>query len=222
MQEIVTLNKITPQRLRIYKWLTVLIGVSVLFVFGVNFCMIWTMSSHVKTSLKDIPEMDFCLVLGAHPYSEAVSNRLATAAELYREGKVRHILISGDNGRTSYNEPGEMREMLKRLGVSEKDITLDYAGFRTLDSMYRAKNVFGINKMVIVTQDFHAHRSQYLAKNSGINSWVYVAKETSAKDYNNFRESLARVKAFIDMGVGKEAKFPGPKEHIELAELTKK
>ena len=85
--------------------------------------------------------------------------RIDAAYDLYSNGKVRHILISGDNSRQFYNEPEEICAELIRRGVPREAMTLDYAGFRTYDSVYRALHVFGVKDMVIVTQNFHAART---------------------------------------------------------------
>ena len=90
------------------------------------------------------------------------------AAQLYREGKVRHLLVSGDNGRKEYDEPTSMRDALVKRGVPESAITLDYAGFRTLDSMARASLVFGLRRCTVVTDDFHLARALFLAQAQGV------------------------------------------------------
>ena len=90
--------------------------------------------------------------------------RILAAVELYKAGKIKYILISGDNRKKDYNEPEEMKKALIQKGVPAKFIYLDYAGFRTLDSVVRAKEVFGQNQLTIISQRFHNERAIYLAE----------------------------------------------------------
>jgi SanA protein len=191
-------------------------GGALLIIFGLNLLVVLSTEADVKTQLSDIEEKNFCLLLGANPYGEAVYKRVKAVVALYNGGKVKHVLVSGDNGRQQYNEPEEMKRQLIVAGIPEKDITLDYAGFRTYDSLYRAKYVFGVDSMVIVTQPFHANRSQFIAGNVGVKSEVYVAEETSGVYYNRLRESLARCLAVIDAMTNKKAHFSGPPEFIQI------
>ena len=158
--------------------------------FLVNFYIVATSSSAIYDAADKIPDAQVGLILGAAPYSEAVENRVAAAVELYKLSKVKHFIISGDNSRKTYNEPEAIKNLLISAGVPSGIITLDYAGFRTLDSVYRAKYVFGVDNLIIVTQKFHSSRAQYLAGSLDIKSTVFVAERTSAYEYNKFREYL--------------------------------
>ena len=116
------------------------------------------------------------LVLGAGVYgdgepTEILQGRLRTALALFREGKVRWILVSGDNRHPSYNEPQAMRRWLLKQGVPATRIVSDYAGLRTWDSLKRAQAVFGQRRLVIVTSDFHLPRALYLAERMGLEAW---------------------------------------------------
>ena len=93
-------------------------------------------------------------------------DRVETAAELYRQGKVEKLLMSGDNRFVDYNEPEAMRQYALQLGIPDEDIVLDYAGRRTYDTCYRAGAIFGVKKVILVTQLFHLPRAIYLATNS--------------------------------------------------------
>ena len=179
-----------------------------------NFHVIQSTKTQVFSQIAQLPDSKFCLVLGANPYSEACQNRLSAAAELYKKGKVKHILVSGDNSRKDYNEPVEMKKDLIRMGVIAGDITVDYAGFRTLDSIYRAKNVFNVHEMIIVTQEFHANRAVYLANAHKVEAVAYTADKTQFEKINKTRELAARMMALLDVIIRREAHFTGPFEPI--------
>ncbi|MFT5513206.1 MAG: SanA protein [Bacteroidia bacterium] len=173
----------------------------------------------VFAELSDIPSKKTALVLGTsyknrngyvNPYFH---HRMVAAAELYKAGKVKYILVSGDNGRLGYDESTDMMEMLVSLGVPANVIYLDFAGFRTLDSVVRCKEVFSQNEIVVVSQEFHNQRAVFLSKANGLDAVAYNAKDIPMK-YGfavHVREKLARVKAVIDVVIGKEPKFLGPK-----------
>lgn len=166
-----------------------------------------------------IPQNKVGLLLGTSPKLKNGNNnlyfdyRILAAVELYKAGKIKYILISGDNRREEYNEPEEMKKALMQKGVPEKFIYLDYAGFRTLDSVVRAKEVFGQNQLTIISQRFHNERAIYLAEKNGINAIGYNAKDVNAYAglKTNIRELLARVKMFIDLAIDKQPHFLGEK-----------
>lgn len=145
---------------------------------------------------------------GGNPY---FNHRIAAALELYRAGKVRHLLLSGDNGTMSYNEPREMRRALMAAGVDSARITLDFAGFRTLDSMVRAKKVFGQQRFTVISQHFHNERAVYLARHLGIEAIGFDARDPQSWWGPRvwLRERLARVKVFIDLLMGTQPRFLG-------------
>ena len=178
----------------------------------------------VYTSSAIIPEAPVALLLGTAKTFQGYPNafytrRIEAAAELYHSGKVRGILISGDNGRSDYNEPEDMREDLILSGVPPEFITLDYAGFRTLDSIVRAKEVFGQSRLTIVSQRFHVERALYLAKEHGIDAIGYVAGDPLSRNSRlrvRAREILARTAAVLDASVGRRPRFLGKSEYVTL------
>lgn len=180
-------------------------------------------SSKLYTEVNEIPENDTGLLLGTSPKLKNGNNnlyfdyRILAAVKLYKAGKIKYILISGDNRKKDYNEPEEMKKALMQKGVPEKVIYLDYAGFRTLDSVVRAKEVFGLNRFTIISQRFHNERAVYLAEKNGINAIGYNAKDVEAYAglKTNIRELFARVKMFIDLAIGKQPRFLGEKVIIE-------
>lgn len=175
-------------------------------------------SYEVYSNVISVPNRETALVLGTGKFlngnrpNKYYWGRIDAAFDLYKSGKVSKILISGDNSSPDYNEPEMMKADLIGKGVPARDITLDYAGFRTLDSIRRAKNVFGVDSPVIVTQYYHAKRALYLCKSSGItNATAYEAPADVPFTYklrNNSREALAWIKAWIDINIlKKKAKF---------------
>lgn len=178
----------------------------------------------VHSSVAEVPEASVALLLGTAKLHYGRANlfygpRIAAAAELFKAGKVRGILVSGDNSRVDYSEPEDMRDDLVAAGVPARFITLDYAGFRTLDSLVRAKEVFGQTEIVVVSQAFHLERALYIAARHGITARGYVASDpTSRRHYmkTRAREILARTAAVLDILVGRDPKFGGPKVNVAL------
>lgn len=160
------------------------------------------------------------LVLGAGVRSnreptQILEGRLKTALELYSENKISWILVSGDNRTIYYNEPQAMRRWLERNGVPPERIVSDYAGRRTYDSLKRTKMVFGQEKIVVATSDFHIARALYLAKRMGIDAYGVASETKSAGRMSDarlwFREYMARHKAVWDVWFPPSPKL-GPKE----------
>ncbi|CAM1339949.1 SanA/YdcF family protein [Tenacibaculum aestuarii] len=142
--------------------------------------------------------------------------RLDAAVELYKAGKIDFILVSGDNGSKGYDEPTDFKNDLIEAGIPENKIYLDYAGFRTLDSVVRVKEVFGQPSITIISQKFHNERALYLAQHFEIEAIGFNAKGVSGKKALKIqlREYLARVKVFVDILLGVDPKFLG--EPIEI------
>ncbi len=142
--------------------------------------------------------------------------RIEAAAELWKAGNIRGFIVSGDNGAENYNEPEDMKQALIKKGVPAEKIVCDYAGFRTLDSVVRLKEVFDVTEVVFVTQKFHNERAAYLAEKEGIDFIGLNAQAVSgnAAKKTNTREYLARVKMLLDTLVSKSPKFLGDKEEL--------
>jgi vancomycin permeability regulator SanA len=143
---------------------------------------------------------------------------------LYRAGKVRHLLVSGDNHIASYDEPEDMRASLIAAGVPAGAITCDYAGFRTLDSVVRAKEVFGLSHCTIISEEFHCPRALWIARQRGLDAIAFAAPDVGLKSWSlraNVREQLARSWCAVDLYLLHCApKFLGPKETILLTAAT--
>ncbi|GAA4236330.1 ElyC/SanA/YdcF family protein [Postechiella marina] len=143
--------------------------------------------------------------------------RIDATLKLYKSKKIDFILISGDNGNKTYDEPTDFKEELISKGIPEEKIFLDYAGFRTLDSIVRAKKIFGQENITIISQQFHNQRAIYLAKHHNINAIGFNAKDVSASSGFKVRarEYLARTKVFIDILLGVKPKFLGKQVEIK-------
>jgi SanA protein len=140
--------------------------------------------------------------------------------ELYKKSKIKYVIISGDNSKSTYDEPTDMKNELVKRGIPESVIFLDYAGFRTFDSVIRAQKVFSQTEFTVISQQFHNERAIVIARHYGIKAIGYNAKDVTA--YNGFktkvREKFARVKLFLDFIIGNEPKFLGKKIEIPMGE----
>ncbi len=205
-------------------WLRLLVGVAAVLAVWLAIAA-WRVGGSVApfiTAERDeLPSMKVGLVLGC---SEQVAGgrknlyfarRIAAAAELFHAGKVRYLLVSGDNSRADYDEPSDMRRALIAAGVPASRIVLDHAGFRTLDSVVRAKQVFALNELIVVSQRFHNERAVYLARAHGIRAYGYDARDVSgsAALRTRLREIVSRVVAVLDVEVlHSTPRFGGPRE----------
>lgn len=181
-------------------------------------------AAHCYTSTSAIPKTEVALLLGTAKFHKAGGGnlyyryRIDAAAQLYKAGKVKAIICSGDNATRYYDEPTTMKADLVKMGIPEKDIYLDYAGFRTLDSVIRAKRIFSQSRITIVSQPFHNERALYIARHHGIDAIGFNARDVKAslKNKTRIREYFARVKTVLDLYVLKtEPKFYGDKIEIK-------
>lgn len=191
----------------------------IIFVIWSNFTIKDQTKNFVTSDLSKLPTEKTGLLLGT---SKTLSNgapnayfvnRIEAAADLYKSGKIQNIIVSGDNSQKDYNEPEEMKNELIKAGVPAERIFGDFAGFRTLDSVIRAKDIFGQNSYIIISQKFHNERAVFLARKNGIEAWGYNAADVNkyAGIKTNAREKLARAKVFWDFMFGVEPKFGGEK-----------
>lgn len=167
----------------------------------------------------DAPRTEVAVVFGAGLWdgepSPYLAHRLDAAAKLYHEGRVRALLVTGDNSREDYDEPDAMRAYLTKRGVPDTRIVSDYAGFDTWDSCVRAKKIFGVDRAVLVTQGFHVRRAVALCAAAGVDSYgVGVdAKHDVTWYYGGAREVFAAGKAVLDAVFQPDPKFLGRREH---------
>lgn len=204
------------------KKLTKLAIIACIIVILIDASITYKAKNYVFDDINSIKNNKVGLVLGAGKYTSHGSvnlyykYRLEAAFQLYKSGKIEFILISGDNSRKDYDEPTDFKNDLIKKGVPENKIILDYAGFRTLDSVVRAREIFGLTELTIISQKFHNERAIYLAKHFNIDAVAFNAKGVS-KRYSiktTLREYLARTKASLDIIFNVEPKFLGKKIEI--------
>lgn len=205
----------------IFRAVTLLLGTALLGIAGANWTVAHGADERTYESVRTVPSRRVGLVLGTSPRSRRGPNpfferRLDAAAALYRAGKVRCILASGDHGTRYYDEVAAMRKGLIRRGVPADRIALDHAGFRTLDSLVRARRVFGVRDAVVVTDGFHLPRALFLARQNGIDAvgLSSVALPSQVAPWPATREIGARVLVMIDVLVGRQPKHLGPQEAL--------
>jgi SanA protein len=178
----------------------------------------------IYSDINKVPAKKAVLVLGTSKYFRGgqinyyYKYRIDSAVKLFKAGKVKAIVVSGDNGSKNYDEPTTMHDDLVARGIPSRYITIDYAGFRTLDSIVRAEAIFSLEDYIIVSQRFHLERAIYLAHAKGQKVTGFVAKDfknTIWAKRMQHRELLARAKAFIDVHLGVEPKFYGEKVKVQ-------
>lgn len=163
---------------------------------------------HTAAQLGDI---DCILVLGCHIRSQYLADRLTTAFGLYDMGASPKLLMTGDHGREVYDEVNYMLDKAEEHGIERKDVFTDHAGFSTYESIYRAKEIFGAKRIIIVTQEYHLYRSLYIAEKLGVEAYGVSASlhGYGSQDYQDMRESLARMKDFFYALIKPEPTFLG-------------
>jgi len=195
--------------------------------FGVNFLIqtrlkIQNHSTLIFSELDKTPNLSVALVSGAGvkangKLSDALADRVLTGVELYKAGKVKKLLMSGDNSTKNYDEVTAMKNFAMEKGVPEGDIVLDYAGFDTYASCYRAREIFDLHSAIIlVSQEFHLPRALYICNSLGVQSVGFAAdKRVYATNLWGLREFAAQIKAGLDVEVlHSKPKFLGPKVKI--------
>lgn len=197
---------------RVGQWLLGL-GLSALAllwgVYEVSRSVVRAAQPYVYETAADLPQNEVGLVLGTSVYTRGGSPnplfayRMDAAAILYRAGKVKHLLVSGANPDETYNEPRKMYQALIGSGVPPEAITMDFAGFRTLDSVVRASEVFGLTKYTVISQRFHCYRAVYIARRKGADAVAYATPEITRQLplRTSAREVMARLQAVLDVRV---------------------
>lgn len=180
-----------------------LVLTAVLSVFGIDFYVKKSTEKYVLTPEEAGNGYDCILVLGCGVYGDTPSHmledRLLQGIELYKNGASDKMLMSGDHGRENYDEVNVMKDFALNRGVKSKDVFMDHAGFSTYESMYRAKEIFKAEKILIVTQDYHLYRAIYDARALGIEAYGVASnpRTYSGQLYRDLREILARNKDFV-------------------------
>lgn len=208
---------------KIYKYILLCVFLSNGLILGADFLTVSSTQKNIYTSSQDLPYNKVWLVLGTSKYiADGRRNlfyiyRLNAVQELYNAKKIEYVLVSGDNSTQQYNETDSMKEDLIAMWIPEKKIFWDYAGFRTLDSVVRAKEIFQQESYTVITQNFHLQRALFLAKSKNIQAVWYPAKDVPVKLAPRvwLRERLARVKMMIDLVFWVDPKFLWEKITIE-------
>lgn len=222
------MSKILSWTKRLFKFGVKAVVAGFLALVLINLWIIGSNKKYLYDNVQDIPANDVGLVLGT---SKRVSSgnknlyftyRIKAAQQLFKAGKIKHILVSGDNRFHNYNEPRDLYQALVAAGVPESCITMDYAGFRTLDSVVRSKEVFQQNKITVISQEFHNSRAALVGRHYGIDVIAFNAKAPKRFDKPIYREYLARPKAMLDLYIFRTPpKFLGKKEPIFVCETSK-
>lgn len=184
---------------------------------GLDRWISWKTKDYIYDEVQQLPRRQVGVVLGTAKYYRAgVPNqyyhyRIQGAINAYNSGKVKYLLLSGDNAQQSYNEPMTMRRDLIAAGIPASDIVLDYAGFRTLDSIVRTRKVFDTNDFIVITQRFHCERALYIALHMGIQAQCFAVPSPKDILTVRVREIFARLGALTDLYILKrEPRFLGP------------
>lgn len=202
---------------KVFKAGLFLILALILLLVACNFIVSGTTADKTYDTIQNLPYNRVGLVLGTsnkliggatNPY---YTNRIKATILLYTSKKIEFVLVSGDNGSIYYNEPNTIKKDLVAAGIPADRIFLDYAGFRTLDSMVRAKSIFGLENVTVISQKFHNERAIYIANKKGLNAIGFNAMDISTSQglKVQVREYFARVKVFIDLIFNTQPKYFG-------------
>ncbi len=203
-----------------FKIIAAIIILSLLILFTISENIFKANKKLCYNEVVKLPENKVGLLLGTSKYKKSggqnifYKNRINAAVRLYKAGKIKYIIASGDNRRKDYNEPKIMKADLNKKGIPANRIFADFAGFRTFDSVIRSKEIFGQSKITIISQRFHNLRALFIAKHFGINAVAYNAEEVKGPEgtKTRFRELFARVKALLDIYIlNTKPKFLGKK-----------
>jgi len=181
--------------------LTISLGCSAVIIINNN---VESVGDAYILSADDVPKADAILVLGAYVFpsgtvSTMLNDRLTVGYELYEQGKAPKLLVSGDHGQKDYDEVNSMKNFLKDKGVPSENVFMDHAGFSTYESLYRARDIFEVKKVIIVTQEYHLKRAVFVARELGLDAYGVASdkREYRGMAINNLREIAARNKDFI-------------------------
>ena len=209
--------------LRSWRYIILILSVSLALVVGtVHYVVNTATSRQIYNDINQIPKNRVGLLLGTAKYNDKSKNiinvyyqhRIDAAVALYMAGKVDFIIVSGDNSTLYYNEPLLMKNDLIARGVPAKCIYMDNAGFRTLDSILRCRDVFGQTRFTIISQRFHNQRAVYIANHKNVQTVAFNAEDGDSFWDVAIREKMARVKMMLDLLLNKQAKLYG--DNIEI------
>lgn len=209
-----------PRNRVIFRLIAVLAAVAVICAVFISATNIYVVSSTEDfiISADDAAEKNAdcaivlgCLVRADGTPSDMLRDRLDTGCKLYSIGAVPKLLMSGDHGQNDYDEVGAMKDYAVGLGISESDVFEDHAGFSTYETIYRAKEVFGCTKIIIVTQEYHLYRALYIAKSLGLEAWGVCADLHTYRGQamRDIRELCARTKDTLSVAFHAKPKYLG-------------
>jgi len=210
-------------RRRLRRGLQITAVLVVVLIALINNWVINNSEAYVYNNWSLLPDNDVGLVLGTSPYTRGGKpnpqfyGRIEAAVQLYQLGKIKHLIVSGANPDSTYNEPRQMWRELTKAGIPSQVITMDFAGFRTFDSITRAQAVFNLDRITVITQQYHAYRAVFIAKKLHIRVVGYAAASDEIGVFSRtyWREVFARVKAVLDIYLLNTApKFIGEQQPI--------
>lgn len=216
------LRRSLKRRLRRSLWVAAFAALALVAL--INNWVINNSEAYVYNNWSLLPDNDVGLVLGCSPFARngkpnpQFYGRIEAAVQLYQLGKIKHIIVSGANPDSTYNEPRQMWRELTKAGIPSNVITMDFAGFRTFDSVARAQAVFNLERVTIITQQYHAYRAVFIAKKLHMRVIGYAAPSDEIGFFTRtyFREIFARVKSVLDIYLLSTApKFLGQQQQIE-------
>lgn len=203
--------------------------VSLILILSISRLIAVTYASNRISSIDEIDPSPVAVVFGAGLWKDGsptpvLRDRVKTAVDLYFAGKVEKLLMSGDNRIEDYNEPAAMRSYAQSLGIPAEDIVLDYAGRRTYDTCFRAKEIFGVKEAILVTQKFHLSRALYTCNVLGIKTLGIPADQTqyrrSALTYWHLREVFATLVALWEVHITQPLPILGKPEPIFITDQS--
>ena len=202
---------------KIIKILVITAMIGIVLVLSINFYVVGTTKSRIikNNDYSKLKDVDCIVILGAGIWGDKPSpmlqDRLEEGIKLYNEGIAKKIIMSGDHGREEYDEVNIMKEYAIEQGVPSEDIFMDHAGFSTYESIYRAKEIFDADNIVIVTQEYHLYRALYIADKLNINAFGVNSdpRKYSGQAYRELREILARNKDFVNCIIKPEPTYLG-------------
>ena len=199
-------------------------SLALLLIVGTNIWVLLGAKGQLHTAIENMQSADVALVFGTSRSVNGVDEnlyfkyRMNAAATLYHQGKVKHLLVSGDNSNHHYNEPLDMKKALQKRGVPDSCITMDFAGLRTFDSIVRSQKVFQQKNMILVSQQFHNYRALFIAQKMGLQAKAFCAQTPAHMTTKmHLRECLARTKAVFDVYLlGTQPRFLGAVVNIRV------
>ena len=205
---------------RLFRAFLLFVALCALGLFLIDLSIRLYVRADIYENSEQLPHRPYGLVLGTSKYFVGNNlnlfyyNRMLAAQRLYQEGKVDYLLLSGDNRTAQYNEPRTMFNDLRKMGVPPELLYLDFAGFRTLDSVIRAKQVFNAVPMTIISQKFHCERALFIAKYYDIDAICFAADYPEVASFVLVREFFARLRVVLDLLLEKEPHFLGKPEPL--------